>query len=269
MLIIHKLYSSISDNYNLIFQLTKRDILQRYRGSAAGLAWSIINPLFILALYTFVFSYVFQARWGTENNLPKDMYALVLYTGMILHAQLAECLNRAPGLMQANTNYVKKVVFPLESLIWVVIGSATFQAAIGFGLLIVAKIIITHSLSWTMIYLMLLLIPYILLLLGISWFIAALGVYFKDIVHLTGILTTILMFASPILYPVSMLPTKLQGLIYINPLTYFIEEARNVLIWNKSPDYINYLIAFILTLAIALIGLFVFERTKKGFADVI
>lgn len=269
MLILNKLYSSITDNYNLIFQLTKRDILQRYRGSAAGLAWSIINPLFILALYTFVFSYVFKARWGTGNDLPKDMYALVLYTGMILHAQMAECLNRAPGLMQANTNYVKKVVFPLESLIWVIIGSATFQATIGFSLLIVAKVVITHTLSWTILYLIPLLIPYIFLLLGISWFIAALGVYLKDIIHLTGILTTILMFASPILYPVTMLPPKLQGLIYLNPLTYFIEEARNVIIWSESPDYGNYFIALIFSLAIALFGLFVFERTKKGFADVI
>lgn len=267
--VIRKIYNSLFGNYNLIFQLTKRDILQRYRGSAAGLAWSIINPLFILALYTFVFSYVFQARWGSNNELPKDMYALVLYTGMILHAQIAECLNRSPGLMQANTNYVKKVVFPLESLIWVVIGSATFQAAIGFALLILARLAITHSLSLTIFYLIPLLVPYILLLTGISWFISALGVYFKDIIHLTGILTTALIFASPILYPVSMLPPKLQELIYLNPLTYFIEEGRNVLIWDKHPDLTHYIIAVALTSLVAFLGFFVFDRTKKGFADVI
>ncbi|MEH3492404.1 ABC transporter permease, partial [Enterobacter roggenkampii] len=147
MSIFNKLYKSLFANYNLIYQLTKRDILQRYRGSTVGLAWSVITPLIMLALYTFVFSYVFQARWGKGEELPRDMYALILYTGMILHAQLAECLNRTPGLMQNNSNYVKKVVFPLESLIWVIVGSATFQAGIGFVLLVIAKVIITHSIS--------------------------------------------------------------------------------------------------------------------------
>ncbi|ANR80890.1 ABC transporter permease [Kosakonia sacchari] len=269
MVIIYKLYNTLVVNYNLIYQLTKRDILQRYRGSAFGLAWSIINPLIMLALYTFVFSYVFQARWGSGNELPHDMYALVLYTGMILHAQLAECLNRSPGLLQSNTNYVKKVVFPLESLIWVIVGSATFQAAIGFMILIIAKVIITHSLSLNIFYLIPLLFPYILFLSGISWIISAVGVYFKDIIHLTGILTTVLMFASPILYPVSMLPKKFQLIIYFNPLTYFIEEFRNVLIWDNHPNFQNYVIALVLTSTMCILGLFIFDRTKKGFADVI
>lgn len=269
MSIFNKLYKSLFANYNLIYQLTKRDILQRYRGSTVGLAWSVITPLIMLALYTFVFSYVFQARWGKGEELPRDMYALILYTGMILHAQLAECLNRTPGLMQNNSNYVKKVVFPLESLIWVIVGSATFQAGIGFVLLVIAKVIITHSISLNILYLFPLIIPFIFLLSGISWIISAIGVYFKDVIHLTGILTAMLMFASPILYPVSMLPERLQTIIYLNPLTYFIEEFRNVLIYGNHPNYLHYIISLVSTFAIAALGLIIFDRTKKGFADVI
>ncbi|SJL83540.1 ABC transporter permease [Vibrio palustris] len=261
--------SSFYKNKNLIYQLTKRDILSRYRGSAIGLTWSIITPLLMLTLYTFVFSYVFKARWGEAPQLPKEMYALVLYTGMILHGLFSDCLNRSPTVLISNTSYIKKVVFPIEILNWVTLFSALFQAVISFVILFIATILIQGSLSYTSLLLPILLIPFLLLTLGVGWFVSALSVYFRDVIHLTGILTTILMFASPIFYPVSILPEKLRVFIYMNPLTYFIEEARNVIIWGKFINYNSYIIVLTLSILTAFLGYFFFQRVRKGFADVL
>ncbi len=269
MINISNVLGSFCKHKNLIYQLSKRDILSRYRGSIAGVAWSVITPILMLVLYTFVFSYVFTARWGEAPELPREMYALVLYAGMILHTLFSDCLNRAPALMQNNTSYVKKVVFPLEALTWVTLFSALFQAIIGFLLLIIANLIITGGVNYTVLVLPVLLIPFIFTIIGVCWVITAIGVYFRDIAHLTSILTTVLMFASPIFYPVSILPEKFRIFMYINPLTYFIEEFRNALIWGVLPDFKHYIIVLTLSIFIAGLGYVFFQRTRKGFADVL
>lgn len=269
ILVIKDTFNSLYKNKNLIFQLCKRDILSRYKGSVIGIAWSVVTPVLMLLLYTFVFSYVFKARWGEGPELPKEMFALVLYTGMILHALISECLNRAPTLMLANANYVKKVVFPLEVLIWIILFSALFQTAIGFLLLIIAKLIITSELSLTIFYLPLILMPFSLFVLGITWIFSAIGVYFKDISHISTILTTVLMFASPIFYSVSLIPENLRIYIYLNPLTYFIEESRNVLIWEIAPNLTHLFFVFVISISVAVFGFIFFQKTRKGFADVL
>ena len=269
MKIKNELICSFINNKNLIYQLTKRDVLSRYKGSVIGIAWSVITPLLMLMLYTFVFSFVFKARWGGAIELPREMYALILYTGMIFHSLLCECINRSPTLMQSNASYVKKVIFPLEILNWVSLFSALFQAMIGFTLLIFGKVIITGEFTATIFILPFLLIPFVLIVLGVCWFIISVGVYFRDISHLTSILTTVLMFASPIFYPISILPSDLQFIMYLNPLTYFIEEARNVLIFGAYPDFRNYVFVLILSIFVAAFGFSFFQKTRKGFADVL
>jgi lipopolysaccharide transport system permease protein len=269
MIVLNRVLDSFFKHKNLIYQLSKRDILARYKGSVAGIAWSVITPMLMLVLYTFVFSYVFKARWGEAPELPREMYALVLYTGMILHTFFSDCLNRAPTLMQINSSYVKKIVFPLEALTWVTLFSALFQAVIGFILLIMSNLFITGGLSLAVLYLPFILLPFIFIILGVCWFVTSVGVYFRDVAHVTTILTTVLMFASPIFYPVSILPEGLRVFIYLNPLTYFIEEVRNILIWGRSPDFMHYIIVLAISVVIASLGYFFFQRTRKGFADVL
>lgn len=268
-MIFENVFGSFLKHKNLIYQLSKRDILERYRGSVAGIAWSIITPVLMLSLYTFVFSYIFKARWGEAPDLPKGMYALVLYTGMILHTLFSECLNRAPSLMRINTSYVKKIIFPLETLTWVTLFSALFQAAIGFGLLILADVIMSGKIYLTIFYVPILLIPFVFVILGICWIITSVGVYFQDVGHLTTIVTTVLMFASPIFYPVSILPENLRVFIFLNPLTYFIEEMRNIIIWGQPLNILHYFIALLCSLFVMFIGYLFFQRTRKGFADVL
>ncbi|WP_284194167.1 ABC transporter permease [Vibrio zhanjiangensis] len=266
---VRLLAHSLLKNKNLIYQLCKRDILSRYRGTAIGLAWSVFIPILMLALYTFVFSFVFKARWGDATDLPKEIYALVLYTGMIVHALFTECLSRSATLMHSNISYVKKVVFPLDTLSWVVFLSSLFQAFIGIFLLLLANLFITGNLFLTILFIPIVLIPLFLIIMGISWFISSVGVYFRDVSHLTGVCSTVLMFASPIFYPVTMLPENIRPFIYLNPLTYFIEETRNIILWGEFPAPENLIVSYIIAVPIAVFGFSFFQRTRRGFADVL
>lgn len=248
--------------------MTRRDVIGRYRGSVMGILWSLLNPILMLTVYTFVFSIVFQARWG-EGSVSKTEFAVILFVGMIIHALFAECVNRAPSLILSNVNYVKKVVFPLETLPWVAMGSALFHAAISVLVLLVVFALIHFYLNWTVLFLPLLLIPLVLFTMGVTWFLASIGVFLRDVGQTTGIITTIMMFLSPVFYPVSALPEAYRPLLHINPLTFMIEQARNILIWGKTPDWLGLGIYFVFSLLVAWLGLFWFQKTRKGFADVL
>lgn len=252
----------------LIWQMTKREVIGRYRGSVMGLLWSFFNPILMLAVYTFVFSVIFQARWGASVG-GKTEFALMLFTGIIVHSLFAECVNRAPGLILGNVSYVKKVVFPLEILPWVTLGSALFHALISITVLLLAYITIYHTLNWTIIFLPLLLAPFILFILGMTWFLSAAGVYLRDIGQITGLLTTVLMFLSPVFYPITALPEAYRGLLYLNPLTFIIEQARSLILSASPPDWVGLLVYCIFGIISAWAGLFWFQKTRKGFADVL
>lgn len=259
--------ASIWRNRNLISAATKREVMGRYRGSFLGILWSFFNPLLMLAVYTFVFSVVFKARWGGSES--KTEFALVLFAGMIVFNLFSECINRAPNLILGNPNYVKKVVFPLEILPWIGLGAALFHFAISLGVWLFAYIIFYGVPHLSVLYLPLILAPFILFTMGISWALASLGVYLRDVGQFIGILTTVLMFLSPIFYPVSALPEAYRGLIYMNPLTPVIEQARAVLFFGIPPDFAMLGIYLVSTSLIAWLGFFWFQKTRKGFADVI
>jgi len=259
---------SLWRNRHLAWQLAKRDVVGRYRGSVLGILWSFFNPVLMLAVYTFVFSVVFKARWagGSES---KTEFAIVLFAGMIVHALFAECVNRAPGLILSNVNYVKKVVFPLEILPWVALGAALFHATISVVVLLLFYLIVNQSLQWTAIFLPVVLVPFVLLVMGLSWFLASLGVYVRDVGQTIGIVTTVLMFLSPVFYPVSALPEAFQPWLLANPLTFIIEQAREVLIWGHLPDWRGLALYAVVSVGVAWLGYVWFQKTRKGFADVV
>ncbi len=263
-----EMFSSFHRNRSLIFQMTKREVIGRYRGSVLGIAWSFFNPLIMLAVYTLVFSTVFQARW-TVGSDSKTEFALVLFIGMIVHGVLAESMNNSPPLMFRNISYVKKVVFPLEILPWVVMGTTLFHALISVVVWSLFYVIVSHSFQWTVIFLPIVFVPLILFSLGVSWMFASLGVYIRDIGQMTGVLTTILLFMSPIFYPASMLPEPYRTFIYLNPLTFIIEQARDVLMWGNTPDWLGVGVAYIVSLLVAWLGFAWFQKTRQGFADVL
>lgn len=259
---------SLWRNRHLVWQLAKRDVVGRYRGSVLGILWSFFNPVLMLAVYTFVFSVVFKARWagGSES---KTEFAIVLFAGLIVHALFAECVNRAPGLILANVNYVKKVVFPLEILPWVTLGSALFHTAISVGVLLLFYLIVNGSLQWTAFLLPVVLAPFVFLVMGLSWFLASLGVYVRDVGQTIGIVTTVLLFLSPVFYPVSALPESYRPLLHVNPLTFIIEQTREVLIWGHLPDWRGLALYAVASIVVAWLGFVWFQKTRKGFADVV
>ena len=253
----------------LIWQMTRREVIGRYRGSIMGIAWSFFNPILMLLVYTFVFSVVFKARWGVGAEESKADFAVILFVGMLVHGLFAECANKAPGLILSNVNYVKKVVFPLEILPWVTMGSALFHATISFTVLLAAMLVISASIPWTAILLPAVLTPLLLSTMGVAWFLAATGVFVRDVGQTIGIITTVMMFLAPVFYPISALPEKYQHLLLLNPLTFIIEQARNVLIWGKLPNWSGLGVYFFVSLVVAWTGFWWFQKTRKGFADVL
>jgi lipopolysaccharide transport system permease protein len=258
---------------HLIAQLVRREVLTRYRGSMLGLFWSLLSPLMLLAVYTFVFSIVFKARWqvgGAGAEESKLMFALLLFAGLIVHGFIAEVLLKAPILITSNVSYVKKVVFPLEILAIVSVCEALFHAMVSFLVLVVAISIFSFTgLSITAFFAPLVLLPLIPLALGIAWFLASIGVFVRDVGQTTGLMSALLMFLSPVFFPVAALPKDIQPLILLNPLTFIIEQLRDVLVWGRSPDWPGLALYFVCVICFAVLGYSWFQKTRQGFADVL
>lgn len=263
-----EMFASAWRNRSLISQMVRREVIGRYRGSLMGLAWSFFNPLLMLAIFTFVFSVVFQARWGGGVD-DKVTFAIIIFVGLIAHGLFAECVNRAPALILSNVNYVKKVIFPIEILPWIALGSALFHAAISLVVLLLAQLLLDQHLPWTAILFPVVLVPLVFITMGLAWFLSSLGVYARDIVQITAMLTTILFYLSPVIYPVSALPEQYQPWMRANPLTYVIEEGRNTLIYGQIPDLTRWGLATGIALVVAWLGFAWFQKTRRGFADVL
>lgn len=255
-------------NRDLVKALVKREVVGRYRGSFMGILWSFFNPILMLTVYTFVFSVVFKARWNAGSD-SKTEFALVLFAGLIVFNLFAECINRAPVLILSNVNYVKKVVFPLEILPMVALGSAMFHALISFGVWLIAYLILFGLPNVTLLLLPLVILPLLLFIMGLTWGLASLGVYLRDVSQFIGIVTTVVLFLSPIFYPASALPEEYRHLLLINPLTPAIEEVRDVLLWGKVPDMIFLSVYLVGAALVAWLGFSWFQKTRRGFADVL
>ena len=263
------LIKSLWQHRLLIKQMAWRDVVGRYKGSVMGLLWSFLTPVLMLTVYTFVFSVVFKARWGGDADESKSMFALLLFVGLIMHGLLAEVFNRAPSLILSNVNYVKKVVFPIEILPVVSFIAAFFHTLISLIVLLVAIFILNGSLQWTVIFIPFIILPLAILITGCTWVLASLGVYIRDINLTIGIITTVMLFLAPVFYSISALPEAYQPYLLLNPLTFIIVQAREVLIWGHIPDWGGLTIYSVIALLVAWVGYAWFQKTRKGFADVL
>ncbi|WP_308584120.1 ABC transporter permease [uncultured Pseudomonas sp.] len=259
---------SLGVNRNLISALIRREVVGRYKGSMLGIFWSFFTPVFMLLVYTFVFSVVFKARWSGGSGSQSE-FALVLFAGLLIFNLFSECVNRAPGLILANSNYVKKIVFPLEILPIVSLGAALFHTAVSLLAWLIFYTVLFGLPSLTIFLLPLVLLPFVLLTLGISWFLASLSVYLRDIGQLVGIITTAMLFLSPIFYPLSALPESYSVVLQMNPLTLPVEMARTVLYWGRAPQWGSLISYTGVSLLVAWGGFAWFQKTRKGFADVV
>lgn len=252
-----------------IGSLAKRDIQGKYKGSVLGLLWSLVTPLLMLAIYTFVFSEIFRMRWGAGLDHPLD-FALMLFTGMIMFGFISELITRAPTLVTGNPNLVKKILFPLEILAPVALISGMFQLIVGLALLLV-----TYSLSKgtpppaTAFLFPVVAVPMFLLTLGLIWFVSSLGVFIRDISQMVGPILMMAMFLSPIFYPITAIPERFRPFFYLNPLTFLVEQARNVLIIGTTPDWGQLAVFCGFSVLVCYLGFVWFQFTRRGFADVL
>jgi lipopolysaccharide transport system permease protein len=262
------IYSSLVANRFIIHQLARREILSRYRGTIFGILWSLLTPMLMLAIYTFVFGFVLEIRWPVQAGGHAE-FASILFSGMIMHSFLSECLMQSTTLITGNSQYVKKVVFPLEALAWVTTSTALFQSIISIAVLFVYLIVIGHEFHWVVLLFPLPVCALYLMCIGIVWFVSAAAVYLKDLGHIMGVVSTILFFMAPILYPKDALPNELLPFLYLNPITYPIEQLRDIVLWNQAPDFAKLSIYLVSGFLFSWVGLLWFHRARKGFADVL
>ena len=248
--------STLLRHRTLILQMARREIVARYRGSVMGVFWSLLNPLLMLVVYTFVFSVVFKARWHTGAQQSHTDFAIILFVGVIVHTLFSEVAGRAPSLILGNPSYVKRVVFPLEILPVVSLLSALFQAGVSMAVLLVALLIMEGG------------IPLTAPLIVVVW-LAALGVYVRDIAQAIGVVLTIMLFVSPAFFSIEAIPEAMRPWVKLNPLTLPMVQSRDVLIWGNQPDWTEWGMFTAGMALFAWLGFVWFQSIRKGFADVL
>ena len=256
--------------WSLFFQLTKREVENKYRGAGLGMVWTILTPLMMLGVYTFVFGTVFTSKWAV-GDAPSSpfQFAVILFSGLIVFQVFADVVTRAPVLILQNSMLVKRVVFPLGLLVPVVLGAALFHAFVSFLILLPFIWLLMGKLSATIFYAPLIMAALSLMVLGIGWFLASLGTFVRDISQVIGTVTTALMFLSPIFFPLSSLPEWIRPIVAFNPLSIPVEEMRNAVVFGQQPDFIRLGIYAAVACFVAAFGFAWFRATRKAFADVL
>jgi lipopolysaccharide transport system permease protein len=260
-------FSTSISQWQLLRDLVIRDVKSRYRGTFLGIAWIVLYPVIMMSVYSFVFGGIFKSRWTNQGNIGD--FVVMLFCGLIIFTFFSEVANRAPGAITGNPNFVKKVVFPLELLPLVSLGAALFNAAVSFVILCLLIPIASSGFPVTAVLAPLVLLPLLLMTVGISWGLAALGVFFRDLGQLVGIVTSAMLFLSPVFFPVASAPEAARWMLNLNPLTYPIEELRHVLIMGQAPDWVHLGIFLVVASAVAWAGLWLFQRSRPAFADVL
>jgi len=253
----------------LILRLTRAQLQARYRGAWLGWLWLLVVPLMLLGVYTFVFSEVFRARWGTLPDQGEAPFALVLFCGMTLYGLFAECVNEAPTLLSSYQSYLKQLLFPSEILAWVCLLTAGVRLCVSLLLLFVVYGVVVGPPPLSSLLLPLIVVPIALLTLGSIWIFSAVGVFMRDLTHATAVLTTALLFLSPVFYPASRVPEAFLGWFQLNPLTPILESARRSLFEGQLPDWGPLALATGFGLLVAWGGHALFMRTKGSFVDVL
>ena len=253
----------------ILRQFLRREILGRYRGSMLGVAWAFITPLLMLGVYSLVFVGVFHARWPGAESGGGAGFALRLFAGLMVFNLFAEVVGRAASIIVEQPNLVKKVVFPLELLSFVVLGSALFHFFLSAGILLLGTLLIHHSLPLSILLMPMVILPLLPLLLGLSWLLAALGVYVRDVAPVVGLTVSLLLFLSPVFYSIQSLSPTWQFWMQLNPLTPVIESLRAVVFLGQVPDWSMWGMSLLIGCGVACFGAWIFSVLSDGFADVL
>jgi lipopolysaccharide transport system permease protein len=255
--------ASISKNFWLVSQLTKRDFMQRYKGTFLGILWPVLYSLLFLTIFSFVFTVVLSVRWGTASGSG----ALMIFCGLVPHLFIAEVMGRSPTVILGAANFVKKVIFPVQLLPVVAVNSAFALCIINIILLIIFSIVDGVGSAETIVIMMMLCLPLYLFALGLGWLLSSVGVYFRDISQIAPVLTQLMMFMAPVFYPIENIPENIRTYFYLNPLTYFVEAFRDSLHGTFSLS--GWLVATLVYALFALGSMLIFRRLRVAFGDLL
>ncbi len=268
------LLADLAPHRRLIWLFVRREFAQRYRGATLGSLWAVLQPLLILGVYTLVFSVVLQIEFdsGITGN-PQGDFVLFFFCGWIAFTLFAECAGQAPISIVRRQNLVTKVVFPLQILPVVMVGSALLRAVIGYCILLVAVVIITGRIPITALYLPVVLVPLVIFTLGAAWLLAALGVFWRDVRQVIPAVIRLLLFLTPVFYPLALVlrrtPEKYHWVLYLNPLTTVIESTRACVLVGRHPDFAALGILTLVSLVVLQLGYALFSAWRKDFSDVV
>jgi lipopolysaccharide transport system permease protein len=251
----------------LILELVRREFTGRYQHSMGGILWSFVQPLFLLAVYTLAFGVILKSPWGLSTDTKS--FSLMLFAGLIVFNAFADCLRKAPTLITSNPNYVRKIVFPLEIMPWVLGLTALLNVAVSLTVWIVGYCLLIGMPSVTLLYFPLLLAAYFPLLLGVGWLFAALGIVVRDMDPFIAVISQALLFLTPIFFSREAAPAGLQTMLAINPLTFVVEQTRRILFLGQPPDFAGLAIYLSLALLFSVASLAFFRRVRPYFADLI
>lgn len=249
--------------------LVAQDVAVRYRGTMLGRAWPLLMPLVMLAVYGLVFGAIFRARWPGLAQDDHLGFTLNLFIGLLVHGLLAEAIGQAPTLFQRNSNFVRKMVFPLSVLVAVPLGTALFHASLGMALLIIVAGLFGSGWHLSIIAVPLILAPYLALLYGVALVFSALGVYVRDLGQFVAVIVMVTLFTGTVFFPRTMVPDAVAGIVDYNPITWPTEALRGCILHGVWPDPASVLLYSLAALVVLLAGRQLFSVLRRGFADLL
>jgi lipopolysaccharide transport system permease protein len=253
---------------HLLSLLIERNVEASFRGSVLGKLWTALVPLLRLAVYTLVLGFILRVKWPGHGNTPLET-ALLYFVGLTFYDFFMEAISTAPSLMHDNVNYVKKVVFPLEILPCAMLGAALVRLGVTSTILLIFFLVIRGVPPLATLAVPLVVAPFALIVLGAVWFLSALGAYVRDLRQLMGVVALMMMYLSPIFFPLAMVPERARPFFYANPLAFMIESTRSALFAAEWPNWAGLILYSAIALLFAAAGYRWFLRVKSGFADVV
>jgi len=254
---------------DLIAAILRREMSERFKGSIAGWVWAVVAPLLAIAVYTFAFTTNLQLPLASSSMGPRIGYAMFIFSGIIIFNFWAEMAFRAPMLLHEYTHFIKQTIFPSDMLAVISTLRATAYTVISVTVMLIFQLAATKTLPWTVVLIPLIFIPFIAFLIGMSWFLCAIGAFTRDAGYLMINIAPLFMFATPVFYPHSMLPAPFDFWIYANALTGYVEVMRDIVLFGKLPNWHVYLWTIVTSVFTFYFGYWFFDRYRNVIVDVI
>ncbi|MDP3898680.1 MAG: ABC transporter permease [Mesorhizobium sp.] len=261
-------FLSLWRHRELFRRVLVRDIQSSFRGSVLGLAWIVVIPLTLVAIYSFVFGSILNSSWAIQPRSPYEV-PLIYFSGLMVFGFFMETITRSTTHIRDQKTYVTKIIFPVDILCWVLVGTALFKFFVNLVLLLTFITLLTGAFPVKALLLPLLMVPFVLLTVGLAWILAGVGAFIRDLSHALQALGPVIMFISPVFYAAAQVPEAARPFYFINPLTFMLESVRGLLFFDQAFSLQGYLAYSAAALVVFSFGYAFFQRLRPGFADVV